>query len=924
MKNTYSIPSNQTKSYQLEKRRRYYTYLKRLENRLKDGTFWRYSKRKQRSLIKRLKRLWQQLSQWGIPIGKLAATSALLSLLNLGTTQAQTLSFTEKIGIDNPLDTAFAGYWITPSFADIDGDGDLDAFVGEFNSNTYTNQINYFKNEGTAQQADFVIQPAANNPFTSHSFTYFSFPEFVDIDADGDLDAFVGGVNNPYAAANSIRFFENTGTVNAPIFTEQVGANNPLVAPGNEILGLVRLADLDNDGDYDAAAVTYSETTYLTSVRYFENIGTDSVANFVEQTGVNSPFVTIFPAQFMFPDLVDIDNDGDLDFIAGNYDALYSGVGDAVLYYENIGTDTAGIFVQQTVPPNPFAGTTVFAYGPVLAFADIDADGDQDYFQGDYDINNDLGILRYFENGLAVPNTSLDSGVVVLNEFLSVNLGENTDQDGEYDPWIELYNTTTDSIDLGNAYLSDDLGNPTKWALPDTNLMAGEFLLIWADGDSMQAGIHAPELLNSQGGLLMLSNSDSSLVDSVHYDGQLADISTGRLPNGIGSYTFMPPTPSDTNIMFPLQAGQLVINEFMADNEQEVVDQDGEYEDWIEVHNPTTDTISLNDVFLSNDAAAPHKWMLPDTAMMPGEYLVVWADEDTTQSGLHTNFVLQKNVGQIRISYPNGQVLDSTSYGPQVTDISTARIPNATGPFALAPSSFAMVNSPFSLAPSELVINEFMADNQMTQADQDGEFDDWIELFNPTERELSLRGVFVSNNALLPNSWKLPDTTLAPNDYLILWADNEPQSGLHTNFELDHTQSGEILLSYPNGVRLDSVMYGPQNTDESTGRYPNGTGPFGFMPPTYSDENTFFTSVEGELGSIGIELYPNPARDHITVVLSEPLQIPLSLVNLQGQEVGNWNIHFENQISINVSDFPSGMYVLRIGNHLNHRLIIKR
>ena len=110
-----------------EKLRQYRKYLRRLEKRLKDGSFWRYSLHKRRSLLKRVKRLWQQLQHLGIPLGKLAAASAMVAALAGGTTHAQT--FTEISGASNPLNISFQGYWIGPSFADIDNDGDLDAFV---------------------------------------------------------------------------------------------------------------------------------------------------------------------------------------------------------------------------------------------------------------------------------------------------------------------------------------------------------------------------------------------------------------------------------------------------------------------------------------------------------------------------------------------------------------------------------------------------------------------------------------------------------------------------------------------------------------------------------------------------------------------------------------------------------------------------
>ncbi|MBU0509004.1 CotH kinase family protein [bacterium] len=136
-----------------------------------------------------------------------------------------------------------------------------------------------------------------------------------------------------------------------------------------------------------------------------------------------------------------------------------------------------------------------------------------------------------------------------------------------------------------------------------------------------------------------------------------------------------------------------------------------------------------------------------------------------------------------------------------------------------------------------VVINEFMADNDTVVADQDGEFDDWIELYNLSGAPVSLVGHHLSDRLNNLAMWTFPDTFIAADAYLIVWTDeDEDQDGLHANFKL--SASGEaIFFSDPGGVIVDEVVFGPQQTDVSYGRYPDGSGDFRTMYPSFAGPN---------------------------------------------------------------------------------------
>ncbi|MBM3404922.1 MAG: T9SS type A sorting domain-containing protein [Bacteroidetes bacterium] len=224
-----------------------------------------------------------------------------------------------------------------------------------------------------------------------------------------------------------------------------------------------------------------------------------------------------------------------------------------------------------------------------------------------------------------------------------------------------------------------------------------------------------------------------------------------------------------------------------------------------------------------------------------------------------------------------------------------------------------------------LVINEFMADNTSTMPDQNGEYDDWIELYNNTSGFIDLSGFHLSDDPSDPGKWTFPDTVIAPQGYLIVWADNDvTQAGLHANFKLSATGESILLSDIQEGT-LDFITYGPQKTDTTTGRYPNGTGDFILMWPTFSAENVngFPTGIEqyDHLSTnLLLRLYPNPSSGVITVVLDldGSGNIALKLADMSGRPVGTIYSGFhpggEIRFDWNVSSYSPGTYIVSLSN----------
>jgi len=282
---------------------------------------------------------------------------------------------------------------------------------------------------------------------------------------------------------------------------------------------------------------------------------------------------------------------------------------------------------------------------------------------------------------------------ITINEIQPRNAGTITDNAGDSDPWLEIYQGTSTFNNLNGFYLTDDPGTLDKWAFP-ANVAIGSpgFVLVWADGEPGEAtptDLHTSFRMNSDAGSLTLSwlhSGLTSVLDHVVYDGIATNRSYCRNPDGnvdapwIVCYYATPGTTN--NASGP--PGPIRINEWMAKNDTTIADPaDGQFEDWLEIHNSSTGAVDLSGYTLTDNMAVVDKWTFPSGAIVPAEgFLLVWADGETNQTGggsYHADFALSSAGEDIAIFSPQRMLIDSHTFGPQTGDISRGRWPNGTG-----------------------------------------------------------------------------------------------------------------------------------------------------------------------------------------------------------------------------------------------------
>jgi hypothetical protein len=278
-----------------------------------------------------------------------------------------------------------------------------------------------------------------------------------------------------------------------------------------------------------------------------------------------------------------------------------------------------------------------------------------------------------------------------INEIEPENITGLADNAGERDPWVELYNSGTNAVNLNGWFLTDNYTNLTHWAFPsNTAINPGGFLIVWLDGQPNQTtanALHTSFRVPTGTGSLALVfpiNSQPTVLDYVNYAALPADRSFGLYPDGQTSarQIFYITTPGGPNNN-AAPALPLFINEWMAANTAALADPaDGHFDDWFEIFNPNSVAVDLTGFTLTDNLTnSSARWPIPAGTRIPARgFLLVWADNDTNQNtnstDLHANFKLDKTGDTIGLFAPNGSLVDAATFAAQTNDVSEGRWPD--------------------------------------------------------------------------------------------------------------------------------------------------------------------------------------------------------------------------------------------------------
>jgi hypothetical protein len=322
------------------------------------------------------------------------------------------------------------------------------------------------------------------------------------------------------------------------------------------------------------------------------------------------------------------------------------------------------------------------------------------------------------------------------------------------------------------------------------------------------------------------------------------------------------------------------------------MDIGGDRDPWIEIYNAGTNAVPLDGFYLSDNYSNVTSWAFPAGTMIEGgEWKVIFADGEPLESSpaeWHTGFRLSGGSGSVVLARPvNGapQVLDYVNYAGIGAGRSYGSFPDGQ-PFVRQEFYYVTAGSTNNgaSAPAVVFINEWMAENTGYLLDVGtGQYEDWFELFNPTDVPADIGGYFLTDTLASPNKYQVPPGYTVPaRGFLLVWADSRPSANnsnsavLHANFKLD--REGEAIgLFSPEGVPIDTVAFNAQTANVSEGRYPDGAGRrFSMTTPTAGAAN-FIANTPPMLAAISNQVITLGQTLAFTVSATDTDQPPQSL-----------------------------------------------
>lgn len=264
-----------------------------------------------------------------------------------------------------------------------------------------------------------------------------------------------------------------------------------------------------------------------------------------------------------------------------------------------------------------------------------------------------------------------------------------------------------------------------------------------------------------------------------------------------------------------VQSQDLIFNELQASNSNGVYDDFFEFDDWVEIHN-TGSLLNLAGHFLSDDLDSLDKWKFPDTnpgltTILPGGHLLIWCDKDPEQGEDHADFSLSGDGETVYLVDTDGlSILDSIQFGQQQSDVSFGRSCDGCDDWIYFDVPTPQASNQITLLPAYvLYLNEWQTVNETTLFDETGEYDSWVELFNPNDFQVNLSGYSLE---LGSDSYTVTDTepwltTVDANGYLVLWLDGEEGAGANHLGLVCPASGGDLSLTGPDGSSIDGVEW---------------------------------------------------------------------------------------------------------------------
>lgn len=484
------------------------------------------------------------------------------------------------------------------------------------------------------------------------------------------------------------------------------------------------------------------------------------------------------------------------------------------------------------------ANTVGLTEDQVMVYQDGKFDVTMDATPG---FSNDEAGLAAFRTGNLVTEAPL-----VISELLLGNASSLPDERGIYSDVLELYNTSDDPIVLSDYFLSDSLDTRFAYRLPDVTLEAGNYLVIFCDGEnyiSEEGNIHANFGLSFRETLCLTHKSGSYQAVNAEHPGD--DISLLRAEDssfapGAVSLGFAN-TEAGSALFHQTRINPdsaLVISEILLSSAG--VPYQGSFCDAVEIMNVSSEAVSTAGWYLS-DGGDPYQFPLPEVSLAPGECTVIVCSVQSTGFALGADEILCLT-GPDHLHAPPVTCIQS--------EIGCSIALRSEGSYGFEAVSLGYPNTPEGQAqyqssqyPEGLLISEMMSSNQSYLPGPYANTCDWIELYNGSNADILLSEFCLTDDSGNLYKYPLPEKTLAPGEYIILFLSDDARN-LRKGYSVlpfSLSSEGETLYLSKQGSICDYAVLPSIPADSSYGRSGGSFGPL--AKPTPEGENSDISEI---------------------------------------------------------------------------------
>ena len=255
----------------------------------------------------------------------------------------------------------------------------------------------------------------------------------------------------------------------------------------------------------------------------------------------------------------------------------------------------------------------------------------------------------------------------------------------------------------------------------------------------------------------------------------------------------------------------------MSDNSRTLLDQFGNPSDWIEISNIGTSPVSLQEYWLSDNVKSGKKWYFPHYILPPNESIIVFAsgkDLRDTKEPLHCTFKLNKEKEDVFLLFGAGKIVDQLQLPFLSTDLSWGRDSNEIDNigYLVQPSIGSFTDQKIRM-PShnqeDIILSEVQFENKWQITDEYGSFEDWVEIYNPTDKSIDVSEYYLSNTHKDVYKWRFPNKKIPPKTFQVYFASKRKDPD-HVSFKLSNKDQ-LILSKAPDGVLEKVSLYDKSN-----------------------------------------------------------------------------------------------------------------